>query len=323
MHPYNIVNQAMKSSKSYQRLMIFLLLALGLTCVISPWMAAGADWITRLWPALISEPIPFSRVFNRSFIISGVIALILARRVVIPTELKTLLAVKSSEAARRLISGLGLAVLSMTLLVAVMAIARVFTPFFRLSLAHSLSQFASALAAGVFAGSLEEIFFRGILFFGLRENGRPLSAYVFANLFYSLLHFVKPGEAYFLNGIEPLAGFRHLLTTFTPFLDPLPILPGIFGLFLIGVILSYALMRTGNLYLSIGLHAGWVLSLKLIRVFGDFTREDLGWAFGSTDPKIVSGVATWIGILVVALTIRRLTRSGSQLATAEPRSAKI
>jgi membrane protease YdiL (CAAX protease family) len=303
--------------------MIFLLLALGLTCVVSPWMAFGADWIGRRWPALISEPIPFSRVFNRAFIISGVIAFILARRVLIPTELKTLLVVKSSEAARRLISGLGLAMLSMTLLVAVMAIARVFTPFFRLSLAQSLSQLASALATGVFAGSLEEIFFRGILFFSLRENGRPLSAYVSANLFYSLLHFVKPGEAYFLNGIEPLTGFRHLLTTFAPFLDPLPILPGIFGLFLIGVILSYALVRTGNLYLSIGLHTGWVFSLKVIRVFGDFTREDLGWAFGSTDPKIVSGVATWIGILVVALTIRRLTRSASQLATARPRTAKI
>jgi len=313
----------MKSSKSHQRLLIFLLLVLALTCVISPWMALGADWMAAHWPSLLSERVPCSRVFDRAFMTAGIIAFILARRLLIPAELKTLLGVKLSSASRNLFSGFVLSVISMALLVAVMAAIRVFTPYFRLTLAASLSQVASALAAGIFAGTLEEIFFRGILFFGLRKHGWALRAYVLANLFYSLLHFVKPGETYFLHGIDPLAGFRHLLITFKPFLDPLPLLPGILGLFLIGLILSYALERTGNLYLSIGLHAGWVFSLKVMRVFGDFTREDLGWAFGSTDPKIVSGVATWIGILLVGLAIRRLTRPGSPLATGRPPGATV
>jgi uncharacterized protein len=313
----------MKSLKSYQRLLIFLLLVLALTCVISPWMALGADWMAAHWPLLLSERVPFSRVFDRAFIVAGIVVFILARRLLIPTELKTLLAVKWADGARQLIAGWILAVLSMSLLVTLMTATQVFTPFFRLSLADSLSQVASAFSAGIFAGTLEEVFFRGILFFGLRQNGRPLRAYMLANLFYSVLHFVKPGEAYFLNGVEPLAGFRHLFTTFEPFLHPLPLLPGILGLFLIGVILSYALVRTGSLYLSIGLHAGWVFALKIIRVFGNFTREDLGWAFGSTDPKIVSGLATWLGILLVGLAIRRLTRPGSQLALGRPPAATV
>ena len=62
------------------------------------------------------------------------------------------------------------------------------------------------------------------------------------------------------------------------------------GLLLIGIVLSYAFLRTGTLYLSIGLHAGWIISIKTVRVFGDYRRESLGWLFGSTDPKIVSGV---------------------------------
>jgi hypothetical protein len=41
----------------------------------------------------------------------------------------------------------------------------------------------------------------------------------------------------------------------------------------------------------------------------------LGWLFGATDPKIVSGVAAWIGILLVGLAIMQLTRRGSRLAT--------
>jgi membrane protease YdiL (CAAX protease family) len=296
------------SLKSYQRLIIFLLFVLAITCVISPWMALAAEWIHVNWPSLIDERVPFPRVFNRAFMVAGIIGFIVARKFIFPPRLKPLLLPGFGKAIRLLSLGWIISFVSTTLLVCLMAIGDVFEPFFRLSLAESISRLISAFFAGIFAGFLEEIFFRGILFLGLRDDGRPVAAYMFANLFYSALHFVKPGEPYFLNGINPLAGFRHLLTTFEPFVHPIDLLPGIFGLFLIGVILSYALVRTGHLYLSIGLHAGWVFGLKVIRVFGDFSRQDLGWIFGSTDPKIVSGVASWIGLLLVAVVVRQLTR---------------
>ena len=203
---------------------------------------------------------------------------------------------------------------SLAALVLAMSVAQVFEPYFRLSLSRSLSRSFSALLSGVFAGSLEEIFFRGILFKGLLQNGRLFRAFVLSSLFYSALHFVEPGKAYFVNGFEPLAGFRHLFYTFTPFSEPLNILPGMFGLFLLGIVLSYAFLRTGNLYLSIGLHAGWVFGLQSMRVFGDFRRDDLGWLFGSTDPKIVSGVATWVGIISVLLLVHWWTRNRCGIA---------
>ncbi|WP_169703713.1 CPBP family intramembrane glutamic endopeptidase [Candidatus Kuenenia stuttgartensis] len=31
-----------------------------------------------------------------------------------------------------------------------------------------------------------------------------------------------------------------------------------YGLFIVGVVLSYAYLKTNSLYLSIGLHAGWI-----------------------------------------------------------------
>lgn len=303
----------MKSLQPHQRLLIFLFIALALTCAISPWMALGADWASRYWPGLVSERVRFSRIFNRAFMIAAIILFIAAHRLLIPNQFKQLLALRFSAASKHLLLGAALALASMVLLITAMTVADVYMPFFRLSLAQSLSRFASALSAGVFAGFLEEIFFRGILFLSLRDQGRPLRAYILANLFYSLLHFVKPGKTYYLDQIDPLVGFRHLLTTFEPFLNPIPLLPGIFGLFLIGVVLSYALERTGKLYLSIGLHAGWIIGLKTIRVFGDFTRQDLGWAFGSTDPKIVSGVVTWIAILLVGLTVHWFSRQDSRL----------
>jgi hypothetical protein len=262
--------------------------------------------------------VPFEKIFNRAFMIAAMILFIAYRRILIPAELKRLLAPGFRIARRDLLAGCGLALISMVLLVSVMTVAGVFTPYFRVSLNTGLSRFASSLSAGIFAGFLEEVFFRGILFAGLREHGRPLRAYVLANLFYSAIHFVKPGDDYFIDRLDLLAGFRHLGTTFEPFLDPLSLIPGIIGLFLLGAVMSYALERTGNLYLSIGLHAGWIFSLKMIRVFGNFTRQDLGVTFGSTDPKIVSGVATWVGILLVGLAVSRLTRRDSLLSHGRP-----
>lgn len=312
----------MKSFEPHHRLVIFLLLALALTCIISPWLALGADWATARWPNVLDdERIPFPRVFNRAFMISAIVLFVFLRRHLMAAELKGLLTVGRRDAARDLLIGWGLAVASMAALLAAMTAADVYTPFFRLSLSRSLSRIFSAFMSGAFAGFLEEVFFRGILFAGLYRKGGALRAYLLANLFYSAIHFVKPGERYYLDGIEPLAGFGHLLLTFAPFLEPLALLPGIFGLFLLGVVLSFALARTGSLYLAIGLHAGWILALKTVRVFGDYSRTDLGWVFGAIEPKIVSGVATWIGIVLVGGAVYHITRRRPRLA-AGPLPAK-
>lgn len=305
----------MKSLKSHQRLLIFMLLVLALTSIISPWLAMGADWFANQWSM---ERYAFSRIFNRTFMISGIVLFFACRRLLRIENFSQLGLVAPLKGGRDFLIGWVLAVASMVALGMAMSFADVFTPYFRLSLSESLSRCASALLAGISAGLLEEIFFRGILFRGLLEHGRPVRAYVLANLFYSALHFVEPGEPYYLDQFDPLVGFRHLFSTFTPFLDPEALLPGFFGLFLLGVVLSYAFARTGTLYLAIGLHGGWVFSLKTIRVFGNYTRQDLGWMFGSTDPKIVSGVATWLGILIVLALVHRLTRGRPGLVAGQP-----
>jgi membrane protease YdiL (CAAX protease family) len=313
----------MKPLRVHQRLLIFVTAALAIACLISPWMALGADWFSATWPHLLPERVPFSKVFNRAFMIAGIVSFIIYRRWLLPPDLHPLLFPGYRVAVRNFLTGWGLAVLSMVLLATAMVATDVFDAYFRLSLATSLSRIAGALAAGTTVGFFEELFFRGILFLGLSEHGRRIRAYLFTNLFYAALHFVKPGENYFMDELDLLAGFRHLLTTFEPFLEPLAIAPGLIGLFLTGVVLSYALERTRNLYLSIGLHAGWIFCLKSFRVFGNFSRGDLGWAFGSTDPKIVSGVMTWLGILLVALAIALLTRRTALLSAGLPSRKSI
>jgi len=302
----------MRVLRIHHRLTIFFTAALLLACIISPWLALGADWFATQWPELLSEPVSFNKAFTRAFMIAGVILFIAYHRNLNPAELTRLLNPGLYVGLRNFFTGWGLAVLSMVLLVAAMTATDVFTLYFRQSLTNGSSRFASAFSIGIFVGFLEEIFFRGILFLGIRETGHGLRAYMVANLVYAAVHFVKPGKEYFLEGVNLFAGFRHLITTFESFLDPVSLLPGMIGLFLIGVVLSYALARTGDLWLSIGLHAGWVLSLKILKLFGNFSRADLGWVFGAAEPKIVSGMATWIGVVLVGLAVSRITRRRSQ-----------
>lgn len=299
--------------KSYQRLLIFVLLVLALTALVSPWATAAWNLISVTEILGPQEPIPFSRFFNRFFMISGILLFFVCRsllRIESPAQLGLM---PRTQAARDVVNGLVLALSSMLILGWIMSLAHVYQPLFRLSLSESLEQCVKAILAGFSVGVLEEIFFRGIIFRGLLEDWKPLPAFLAANLFYSALHFVKPGERYFLTELDPWAGFRHLFSTFAPFFEPAEIAPGLIGLFLIGIVLSYALVRTGTLYLAIGLHAGWVIAIKTVRVFGDYRAEDLGWLFGSSDPKIVSGVVAWAGIILVGFAVHWLTRNRTGL----------
>lgn len=293
--------------KCYQRLFVFALATLALTALLSPWAAYFWHWFSTTYLAPVDEPYSFSRIFNRFFMVSGIILFVLLRRwfqLGTPADWGLL---PRDGAAAAIAKGLILALGSMVLLVMAMTLHDAYNPGFRHPWQVILARCGNALLAAAGAGFFEEIFFRGIIFKGLLQDLGRLNGYLVANLFFSAIHFVQPADDAPLTAIDPWAGFVHLAASFRPFLDLGELLPGLLGLFLIGVILCYAFERTGTLYLSMGLHGGWIIAIKTIGVFGRFRREDLGWLFGSTDPKIVSGVATWIGIVLVGLAVRRLT----------------
>jgi membrane protease YdiL (CAAX protease family) len=304
--------------KTYQRLLTFGLVALAFTALLSPWAAATWEQLISARPDWEEFRYPFTRIFDRFFMISGIVLFFACRRWLKIGSWHQLGLKPTTGAGRDLSLGAFLGLASMASLVAVMSWTDVFFPFFRLSLAESLARCSKALLAAIAAGFVEEIFFRGIIFKGLREDLGPYRGYFLAAFFFAAIHFVKPADDAVLSGIHPWAGVQHVIMSFRPFLDLETLIPGLFGLFLIGLILNYAFERTGTLYLSIGLHAGWIFSLKTIRVFGDYRRVDLGWLFGSTEPKIVSGAITWLGLAIVALAIHCLTRERHRLGADDP-----
>jgi CAAX protease family protein len=295
--------------KTYHRLFLFLLVSLIVTVVISPWIAVAWDRFAAARPSLEPYRYSFSRIFDRCFLVTSILLFFPFRRFLKIGSAAQIGLAPRNRAGRDIAIGFACAVGSMAVLLALMAIGDLYRFYFRLPFGESIGRILSALLSGFAVAFLEEIFFRGIFFKEILQQGKIVRAFLVANLLYSAVHFVRPESGFRLDGYNPLGGLRYLVLSFQPFLDLPEVLPGLIGLFCIGVVLSYAVLRTDTLFLSMGLHAGWVFSIKTVRVFGDYTGNDLGWLFGSTPPKIVSGVIPWLGILTVGLLIHIVTRN--------------
>jgi membrane protease YdiL (CAAX protease family) len=65
-----------------------------------------------------------------------------------------------------------------------------------------------------------------------------------------------------LDPTHALAGFQRLGRIFLHFTDPLFFVTDFATLLGVGLILAWARVRTGALWFSIGLHAGWIMAFK-------------------------------------------------------------
>ena len=119
------------------------------------------------------------------------------------------------------------------------------------------------LIFSVVAPVVEEWIFRGVLLGLWLKFGRPLTACVGTSLVFSFVHFLDPPSGSVIaNPASPLAGFELLGKILRHFSDPQFFITDFATLFVIGMILAWARVRTGTLWFSIGLHAGWIISFK-------------------------------------------------------------
>lgn len=116
-----------------------------------------------------------------------------------------------------------------------------------------------ALAA-VFVPLIEEAFFRGFLLGVLQRNGHALVALLLSSGLYSIVHYLKaPDRA--VTEVQWNSSFGLLAEAFHSFqAEPLPTIAACLTLFVLGLIMGDARLRTRSLWLPVGLHAGWVFA---------------------------------------------------------------
>lgn len=129
----------------------------------------------------------------------------------------------------------------------------------------SWSKAGKFLQQGMGASVLEEILFRGLLLAVLLRTTRSFTAALYLTFFFALVHFLKPPESLIINDadVDAGTGFYMVGQIFARFGNPIFIAAEFATYFAVGAVLVWARLRTGSLWLGIGLHGGWVFCLKL------------------------------------------------------------
>ncbi|HYA34445.1 MAG TPA: CPBP family intramembrane glutamic endopeptidase [Candidatus Binataceae bacterium] len=151
----------------------------------------------------------------------------------------------------------------------------------------------------------EEGFFRAFLTSGMIDDyGRP-TGIVLSSLIYALAHVVRSPARFFLTNLDLTAGMRTLAMSAERLGNP-DIIPTLLGLFLIGLVLAEAFVLTGTVYLSIGLHAGFVVGAKMWPHLTGAGQQIPSWLGGWGSQPLVSGLAVWIVAVVMLAVVRWL-----------------
>jgi membrane protease YdiL (CAAX protease family) len=167
----------------------------------------------------------------------------------------------------------------------------------------------AAIVPAVLVSLIEEILFRGVFLGMFLRAMRPAPAIVGLSLLFAFLHFLEPPSG--VTAPDPrsaTAGLWLLGQILGHFADPQPLLAEFATLAAVGLVLAYARWRTASLWLSIGLHSGWIFGIFLFNGFtrpapglGRFTRFWIG-------DTLREGLAPLIVVLLTGVFVHLLTR---------------
>lgn len=121
-----------------------------------------------------------------------------------------------------------------------------------------------ALLPAVGASVVEEWLFRGLLLGLWLRFAKPPGAAAGSALLFAFLHFLKPPPGRIIaDPSHPLAGFELLGGVLLHYTDPQFLLVDFGVLVGVGCVLAWSRLRTGALWFPIGLHAGWIMVVKI------------------------------------------------------------
>jgi len=181
-----------------------------------------------------------------------------------------------------------------------------------------IQKIMGCFATAIVIGPLEEFFFRGFVYNSLKDNlcrGNIGFGMILTSFFYSSLHFVSLRRP--LIGPDP--GFTDSLkliaATARSFGDLHGVWPAAIGLFLFGMILNYAAVRSKSLYASIGLHAGCVFFVRTVGYFVPFLGRHK-FLLGTN--KVYDGVLGWVFLLIIGFLLSKFLKKVDAVPSLTP-----
>jgi uncharacterized protein len=267
--------------------------------LVAPWLFWISQSLSHSFPSLAQQP--FQRLVINSLLVVALVGLWPLLRGLGATSLRDAGLPSPIGHGKELLGGLalGLASLAVVALVALLLGGR---------------EFATGLTAGRVAGKLtgavftaavvavvEELLFRGGIFGGLRRVFHWQFALVLSSMAYAVLHFLE--DADYRGAVSWYSGLELLPRMFGGDAGGLQLAARFFNLTLAGTLLGLAFQRTGNLWFSIGLHAGWIFWLASYRVFTKDVAGTSVWFWGGG--RMVDG---WLAMFGLAAALAIFTR---------------
>jgi uncharacterized protein len=241
---------------------IFLgLIALGLLGI-----AALAYPAWELTQALGFE-LKFHRVASRIAMLTLLVGFVFAaRRLGVADRTSLGYGVPRAQFLRALGGGLLLGASTMLPVLATMVLLdmRDLRPGFAPDAGHWIRLALTGLGTGLVVALIEETFLRGAMMTAIAREAGFFKAIVLTSLVYAATHFigryrVAPMDVHAGSGLDMLAGI------FTRFANPAEIVDAFLCLAGVGVLLGLVRRLTGNIAAAIGLHAGWVMVIFMVR----------------------------------------------------------
>ncbi len=286
-------------------LVIYIVAVFAGGALVAPWLYWLAQGAARALPhlAFLSQigHAPFHRFVNRSLLVLALIGLWPLLRSLGATSWREVGLTRLPGQWRKLGGGMVLGFFSLALVagLALVTGGRVVSP--HLSLARIAGLIFGAAVTALVVALLEEILFRGGIFGGLRRVFHWGFALAVSSMIYAIVHFLaRPADP---AAVTWSSGFAQLVLMLGGFTDWAQIFPGFLNLTLAGVLLGLAYQRTGNLYFSIGLHAGWVFWLRCYGALTTDVPHAGSWFWGTA--KMIDG---WLALVVLAIALAVVLR---------------
>jgi membrane protease YdiL (CAAX protease family) len=131
-----------------------------------------------------------------------------------------------------------------------------------LSAAHALRLLSIALSSGIAVALIEETVMRGAMHTAIaRESGQWGAALLTAPLF-AILHFFAKAH---IDAPGWGSGFDLLARSFAPLGQPALVFDAFLAWMALSLVLSLTRVLTGNIAAAVGLHAGWVVVLRILQ----------------------------------------------------------
>ena len=253
-------------------IIVYLLGTVLLAAILAPWFFwAGQHFSTIKSFAFLGDT-DFVRYFNRSLLFSSFVLLVPVLRWIGLHQFTSLGLATNPRPIFHLAGGFVVA----TAIILGLGVCLLATEVVALKESPPWTQLPRIFLTAMVVAVIEETLFRGAILGLFRQSMRTLPAVVVTSALFSILHFLKPPYDQNVD-VHWYSGFQLLPQVFWQFSDPI-LLSGLFSsIFILGLMLAHAAVRTRSLWLPIGIHAGVVFGKMSFSKLTHRTKDAMPW----------------------------------------------